>query len=215
MTRLYPSILAAILGVLIALPFPLFSATYRPPASSIADGSITSAKIDDGTIVNADISSSANINTSKINFAGVTNTEALAAGAPYSLIASSTDGSLSWQPSTNIVKAYSNEGTDTASIYNIPVSAGTKLLIFASNQRDDACGNASGNSLADVKLKQSTYAATTTLEQLSLGGNGANGCSAAYSYMHTSTTTETIALRIETVQATINRSVLTVLRIPF
>lgn len=72
MKKYFYPFLSLVLGILVALPFPLHSATYRPPVTSIPNDSITSAKINNGTIVNADISSSANITLGKIWNGGAT-----------------------------------------------------------------------------------------------------------------------------------------------
>lgn len=196
MKRYLFSALFLILGIVAALPYPGTAATYRPPSSSIANDSITSAKITNGTIVNADVSSSAAINSSKLSFNGVSYTFPAADGASNAALTTDAAGALTWEavrPSTGIATS-----TGDAAIYGISMSANDVLMVWYQSGRDRANDCSALNMSADWNLKQSGYAATTTVNSSGSNNGQANvGCTMSFFTRHVATTTETVSVQID------------------
>jgi len=215
MKRFITPLLMVVLGVVVALPFPGNSATYRPPASSIANDSITSAKINDGTIVNADISASASINESKLNFDGIGYEWPTLQGASSTALTNDGSGNLMWMNPGNLFST--TYSTSTGSQY-VPVTVATSstLLIWATWNTavgGSACDSHTGH-WATLGIRQASVAATTTISTTgSVFGSDA-GCSHAFQATHVSTTTEVVWIDFATAHngaATLLSSVTTLL----
>lgn len=191
-TKYREYIIAAVMGVALAF-VPVQAATYRPPSATISPGSITSAHIADSTIVNADVAAAANIAYTKLKDGSATYTWPGANPSATSSLQSSPTGTLAWIPS-NLPKAYFASSTGTANLNSIPVISGDTLYIWGTSW--SACGNANVGFV--INLKQSTMAASSTVDSAqSAGANiGGAGCAVAMMTLFTATTTETINVEV-------------------
>jgi len=182
--------IVALVGIL-AFFFPVPKAVaqvYRPPSSTITDGSITSAKITDSTIVNADISASANIAVSKLNLAALSSAQSQATQNATSTFASTTAGTNIWAPLPWTYVASSSSGANV-NFNAIQLYQGDAIMLWGTGDRNSCTSRVD----LSLHLKIVGWGATTSLQDASEQvGSGASYCNLAVQGLFVATTSTVV-----------------------
>ncbi len=206
-------LLVFLVVLLVVAAFNVRAATYRPPASSISDGSITSAKIADTTIVNADVSGSAAIASSKLSFTGNALTFPAGVGASSTALQNNGSGGLSWNPTSYMTVTHGTSSGVYKQTAAINVVAGDTLYIRGSAGAGGSC-NGAIEANAFVSYKPSNMG-TTSSATYGNGGQSVAGqsCSGTAEIVYVATTTLTVFASVSPGGGATDKAFLTVLKI--